>query len=668
MSSAPWTALDHQQVEELVQEIEAATDAGAQRRIAETLHRLTGGWEPLVRCALTDGLGPWETADDPVETLARRDGPVAGWVSESLAGVLSDDARQLLQLLADLRPVSRELVVDVGGVAPAAYDELVAAGILAEDRHGDEQVIPLVAACLPAPPSDERDWLARAAQWYLARDLAEPALRAACLAQDVDTARTVIESAGDRIAAGGAAAEVVRGVGLVPPAQRSVQLRLHWGQAARVAGDPTTAQRVLEAVAAECAGGSSPAGLVWRLAQAHYGRGDFTTAAAIARGERLPQGDGESSSDRSRRLACLSQSLRALGDHAGATEVADEALAAVRADPAADDDAVAGALLARAILLSGARRHNVLAEAIQRARLAGDLLQEQRALVNLADAQLVAADFAGALVSAERAIALADRIGPVGCFVVALLNAGEALLGLGRPGEARVPFLRCLDLARRHGVSRTPAPLMGLAEADYQAGLLDDARAGFEEAIDLARDVDTQETLVPSLGRLATILATRPRDDELARARELADEAVAAAGADELPRVLVARGWVAVAAGDEDAPGELPRPRRPPGSGRYAARSARRWSCRRRPATTTVRRWLCSTRPSRCTTGPGRPCWPTGCGSPPGAARRPPASTGRPPARRRVGCGVRSRPTDHCTPAGSPPRPTSRSACSAPSR
>ena len=555
MSITPGATLDLERIEALVRKIKAPTDAGSERRIAETLHRLTAGWEPLVHRALEDGLEPWETADDPVEVLARAGGPVATWVRATLLPSLSADARRLVALLEGLDPIYRDLVEALGRPSPAAYDELVAQQVVTKDRGGQQHVVPVVAACPTEPDAAAASWLADAARWYVDRDLAGPALRAARRAGDLALVRSLVESVGDRVTAGGGAAEVVRAALLLPPGERSPRLRLRWGQAARVAGDPTTALRVLESVQADLvsAGEEPPPDLVWRLAQVHYGRGDFAMAAAYCRGERLPLSDVENASDHARRLACLSQSVRALGDDARAVAVADEALAVARADPAAEDDAVALTLLTRAVLQSGARRHNVLAEALQRAQLAGDLLLEQRALVNLADAQLVAADFAGALESVEAALALADRTGPVGCFVVALLNSGEALLGLGLLAEARVPFLRCLDLARRHGVSRTPAALLGLAEADYQAGLLDDACSAFEEAADLARDVDTQETLVPALGRLATILATRPRDPaDLVRAGALAEEAVAAASADERPGALVARGWVAVARGEDD--------------------------------------------------------------------------------------------------------------------
>ncbi len=533
----------------------APTDAGALQRIVEALLGLTDGWEALIRCALEDGPEPWEAVDDPVDVLARPDGPVWGWVQETLLPALPDDSRQLLHRLADLHPAPRALVESLGDPGPAAYDALVATRVVVPDARAQPRVVPLVAACAQTPGTegDAARWLRRAADWYAAAGHAGPALRAARRAGDLRRCGELIDAHGDEITSTGWGEEILRAAPLLPSGLCTLRTRLQWGHAARVRGRSQQARRILEGVLADTTetGEPPPPDLAWRLGLVSYGRGGHTAAAACCRGEVVPLSEPEPPADRVRRLACLSAALRAAGRTEAAETAAVEAVAAT-CDSSVPEDARSLALITRAVLLSGARRQNLLAEALDCAQHAGDLFLTQRALVNIADAHLVAAEYGAALEVSQRAVDLVDQTGPVGCFTVALHNGGEALLGLGRLAEARVRFLRCRDLARRNGISRTPAALGGLAEVDYQSGLVDDAQTGFEEAVELARETGDSETLVPALGRLATLLVTIEGDGAVDRARRLADEAVAEAAPDQRPAALVARGWVAVAGAERD--------------------------------------------------------------------------------------------------------------------
>ena len=130
-----------------------------------------------------------------------------------------------------------------------------------------------------------------------------------------------------------------------------------------------------------------------------------------------------------------------------------------------------------------------------------------------------------------------------GSYASAMHNEGEALLGLGDLDGARLSFLRCLDLARAHGLDRTPAALWGLAEIEFQAGRLGDARAAFEEAVDLARETGERQVLAPTLARLATIIATEPRGAaDLDLAGRLAAESCTLAPDESRPEALTACG------------------------------------------------------------------------------------------------------------------------------
>lgn len=77
------------EVREQVQARLAPPDAWALARISSTLHHRCGGWLTLVEHALSCGWDPWETVEDPLTHLSRRDSPAARWIDQQLAPSLS---------------------------------------------------------------------------------------------------------------------------------------------------------------------------------------------------------------------------------------------------------------------------------------------------------------------------------------------------------------------------------------------------------------------------------------------------------------------------------------------------------------------------------------------------------------------------------------------------
>lgn len=539
----------HRQVRRMLVGATGAADSGVTHRITDTVRRLTDGWPALVRLVLDEGPEPWERGTDPLDDLIRARSRVARWVETQLLPSLPEPARRLLLLARDLHPLPRELAGD-----DEAWDLLCDTGVvtLAGD---DARVAPLVAACLARrtrPPEGATAWWSGAAQRYLAEGLPGPALRAARYAEDGALSQQIIEAHGDRIIATGWAEELLVAVEGLAPACVDLRTRILHGHAARIAGHHRVAEQLLELALADCEawGEPPPADLVWRLAAVKYGAADFRAARELCSGGRVPLPSHEPLGARAMRLATLALAEWQLGHDDAAARAAAEALTSARVG---DDEARATAHLAQSMLLTGARRLNALAAALTTAERCGHVYLVQRSLANLADAHLVAGDFAAALEAAERAIALLPTTGAVGCYASAVHNSGEALIGLGDLGGARVRFLRCLDIARGHGLDRTPAALWGLAEIEYQAGRLDDARAAFEEAVDLARETGERQVLAPALARLATIVATAPRvSDDLARAQGLATEALVRASEDTRAQALTALGWVRLASGDVD--------------------------------------------------------------------------------------------------------------------
>ena len=549
------------EVRSLAQGALGPTPAGALETIGSTLYRLCGGWQPLVEQALRCGTDPWEADEDPLARLSRIDSPLTRWVEQHLLPALPAEGARMLGLARDLEPFPRELVADLCPVAVPAYDDLCERALVGPNARGDPRVVPLIAAVVSRRHVAEggADWYARAASWYLTADLPGSALRAARYSGDPGRYGSIIERFGDVLIGSGWSREILECMAALSRTALSVRSRMIWGHAARVAGCPQKAVQILEDVLDDLneVGEAPPSDLAWRLAQCYYGQGDHVRAAACGRGALVALADPEPASDRARRLACLSSTLRASGDIPAAVQAADDAVASVDECSLAEEaSARTTARLARAVLMYGARRLNLLATALTEAEAAGDLFLVQRTLVNLSDAHLVAGDYPAARDLARRAVDLVEWTGPVGCFGVALHNEGEALVALGDLDTARHRFLECLNLARRNGQGRTPAPLLGLAEIEYQRGRLGDARAAFQEAVDVARECGDTEILVPALARLATVLATEGRDGSearmLAEAVVFADEAVRRASPEQEPAALVGRGWVALALDEAD--------------------------------------------------------------------------------------------------------------------
>jgi tetratricopeptide (TPR) repeat protein len=65
---------------------------------------------------------------------------------------------------------------------------------------------------------------------------------------------------------------------------------------------------------------------------------------------------------------------------------------------------------------------------------------------------------------------------------VALCNAGDALMRLGRYEESALHFERAVLISRRAGLNRTAMGLWGLAELHRLLGRREQSRAAFEEA------------------------------------------------------------------------------------------------------------------------------------------------------------------------------------------
>ena len=548
-------ALGFVEVVDLLRSDCGITDADLASRVRE----LTAGWPELVvvlgASIGADAASPSDNHD--LAHLTAAGSPVAQWVHRQVLDQLSPSARALAEQTAHLAPLSHSLVRAVWAdpAAESALDELASLGVIrslspaSQGRDDLLGLVPAVALVLRDQPCDPGT-MARAASWYESNDLPLAAARAAAAAGDLTRCRDLIASRGNQMLATGGATEVVGLAGARLPGEPR-ELTLIRADAARMAGDVTTAMRDLRSIAADL-DGALPDDLAWRLAGAHYLRADYRAAADIC--ARALAEPGEPAPDQVRVLAARATCAFMLGDVEGATS---NARAAVSAAEALDDDsALAFAHLSRALTSAGARRSNHLALALAAARRAGDVVTAARVLVNQADSLLDSADYDRAHAVAAQSLEFAERLAP-GVLISGLHNMGEALARLGRADEARPYFERSVAICRRLGLERTAGGLWGLAVIEHQWGHRDQAVAALAEVVDLARDNIDHQVLVPALATLARALATPAAagEPDFVAAEKHAAEAVASATTEFASAALTALGWVRGRRGDQPGAG-----------------------------------------------------------------------------------------------------------------
>lgn len=191
----------------------------------------------------------------------------------------------------------------------------------------------------------------------------------------------------------------------------------------------------------------------------------------------------------------------------------DEELAAARAalaaaERAGDPGRAARARVAEArhLVDSGSRAYEVLEDALERARGAGDAATEARAIGLLGHADLRAGRFEAARGHYLRQAELARRIGDSESEAEAGYYAGEALLGMARYREARDQLDDSVAVFRRLGLGRGEARAgADLAFADYLLGDLGRAREGYRASLGRSREIGFVEGEAVALVNLALL-------------------------------------------------------------------------------------------------------------------------------------------------------------------
>jgi predicted ATPase/class 3 adenylate cyclase len=208
-----------------------------------------------------------------------------------------------------------------------------------------------------------------------------------------------------------------------------------------------------------------------------------------------------------------------------------------------------------ALFLTGAGQEGearaMLLEALDLVRSQGDAMGEAHVALRLANLDLYADDFEGALVGFSTALDKSRRVGQPLVEAAAHGGRGQALLGLGRRREARAACRRSLDLADAAGATPSVGYTLGLiALAAGAADLRSAARirgtvAALEDEGGFKLDAGDEEfarrfeqPLIEALGRETWAReqaagATMTLEESIALARSLTDRDVT----DEAPAV-----------------------------------------------------------------------------------------------------------------------------------
>lgn len=531
----------------------------------------TAGWPTLVHLAAE--AASRRPGADLVATLGQPGSVAAAWLESEVLGDLPGEVVDLLSAIADLEPLTSELIGHVlrqSGLssedidaATDIVDRLLTTGLLVPHPRavlvGREglRLVPVLRTLLNSAPSHLRADPARlrsAAEWYESHDLTFAAVDAYRRSGHQTRAEELLGKHGDRMVAQGDASAIVaclagheadppRADGLDPGARRTLGVALnHTGQAYAALGAFAPLVQ-----AADRDGWD--AGLAVRVAAVHFSQGDLPLAREIL--DRVPQDELPDSGDGTLWRAARANVASMLGDDDLAQQLAALALQLANRSGAPGDLTAAHQAIAKTS--SGSRKSAHLAMALTAARKAGDAVSMARILGNQSYALLAAARCDQAVAVSREAVLATELVRPMGALIAALHNFAEALTRVGEYDEARWHLRRAAAVSQQLGPNRAAASMCGLGDVHRALGHREQGRAAYEEAVTLARTSHELQVLVPALAGLARLVLDLAPDE----ARAAAEEAQQLASASLKPYALIALGWVELEAGDRGHAAEL---------------------------------------------------------------------------------------------------------------
>ncbi|NAS25941.1 tetratricopeptide repeat protein [Herbidospora sp. NEAU-GS84] len=527
--------------------------------LAAEVWRLTSGWPAVVRHAADSLAARSPQGPEPaLARLRRRGGPLLGHLAATIGAGETESLHRLLLHVAVLNRVTISLCGALGLDTAKDVLPLLAGHGLAEVADAPEALWSLIPPLRDALLADAAlgvyDMGAlhrRAADFHRSRAMYGEAIRHLVDAGEHEYLASLLAEHGTHLIASGEAEVVVQAATALHHNLDALRLRRVTEPALRARGDANGGGPLPPGVAVQL-------GLLWHL------RGNLDQALRCYSRGVIGNGD---TADEVLLLAWTATAHWALGDFEDARALADRALLGAQqcgnAGPLAASH-TAAALLAAA---EGNRRANAwhYASALGHAERAGNVLETVRIRANLSSHFLEEGRAAEAVREADLAVELAQTGSYDFFHALALVNRGGALIILGRFEEAAADFRSALDLYQRLGSAMVAYALVGLGDVYRELGEASRARAAYEEALRAAEESADLQSLGWALVGLARVRAA----DDLAAARDLAQRAVDLGHGLHRVQAMLARGWLALLAGDraraaEDAAGaaDLARGRR----------------------------------------------------------------------------------------------------------
>ncbi|NNF63026.1 MAG: tetratricopeptide repeat protein [Acidimicrobiia bacterium] len=498
--------------------------------LATKVHEATAGWPVGTRFtieAVRDS-SPQE-ALAAIDGMQQPEGPLFPYIAEEVFEQERDDIVDLLRTVAPLTRFTPELVTVLTG--PHGRDLLQVAstrGLYLQPREAGEgwwSLTPLARQFVTERMALTDDELHRihsqSADFFLEIGARGEALESVCALGDVGAIVSLLVAEGQAMIAAAQVEAVLEAISQVPQNERRPIIDRLEGEARQIQGDWDGALEVYARLMPP--EGDVDPGLAWRIGLIHHLRGSLDSALEVYQRGGLEDGDA-----RERALLCgwMASAHWLRGEMDDCRRLADRAMAEARA---ADDEqalALTHTVLAMIAAIDGDRRSNEwhYLEALQHAERAHDVLQIIRIHVNRASLHHEEASYRESLDELAVALDLADLAGFATFRSLALVNRGEAHLGLGRLEEAKADFEEARNAYDRIGASDVGYALLGLGNVYSLRGDKALARAAFEEVLAAVEDSGDLQARVPALAGLARVMI----DEDLAAAEGYAKEAVAA--------------------------------------------------------------------------------------------------------------------------------------------
>ncbi|MDQ3645569.1 MAG: tetratricopeptide repeat protein [Actinomycetota bacterium] len=520
--------------------------------LADSLHRLTGGWPGAVRLAMEFLRGAAESEmAGRFEALRRGKKPLLTFLAEEVLDAEPPEVRDLLSKVARLERFTPELCewLTVSGAADIV-DSLERRGLFLEPSTGElgwygvmSLVRDLIVARWPLVASEEIALLERASEWFESNGHFVDALSTLVKMGDAERLAKFLSRRGEALLRSGNLQALVRAIDALPEDRRDPGIRQLLGETRHMRGDWGTALTCFLQVAGEQE--DLDPRLAWRIGMIYHLKGHLRTALAAYERGRV---DGTDLASEALLVAWKAAAHFLLGEAEESRSAAETSLEA--AAIAQDDGALAAAHTARALVAvrAGERRissaHSL--HALEAAKRAGDVLQIIRIRTNRGSEFTEEGSYDEALAELASAIQLADLAGYAAYHALALSNRGEVLLHLGRLDEALADLKLARSLYQRIESLNVGYPLRNLGDLYSVRGDLTVARSCYEEAIRLGERADDLQGLVPSLAGLARVLAK----DEPETARSHVERAIGFGPGIGYVEALNAGAWVALVGGD----------------------------------------------------------------------------------------------------------------------